>query len=190
MRAEREQDGSGKAQPAENDRRRLRRTTRRGWRGIVPAVSVGLGLAGCEGAATGPASGPGTGPAAPGTEPAAPGTGPAAPVERKAGMLPPGVRPVKPGGHLARVACLAFSPDGQRLLSGSEDGALILWDVQSGEIVQRLEGHQGFVAACAFLPGDRVVSGGAGGEVFVWDVPTGKPLRKLGSLASGRMAAR
>lgn len=101
----------------------------------------------------------------------------------KSGRLPSGVRPVKPQGHLARVTCLAFSPNGRRLVSGSEDSTLFVWDVESGEIVQRLEGHRGFVGGCAFLPGERVVSGGALGEVFVWDVAAGKLVRKLGSLS-------
>lgn len=100
----------------------------------------------------------------------------------KSGTLPPRVRPVKPQGHLARVTCLAFSADGRRLVSGSDDSTLLLWDVESGEIVQRLEGHQGFVGTCAFLPGERVVSGGARGEVIVWDLGAGQPLRRLGSL--------
>jgi WD40 repeat protein len=100
----------------------------------------------------------------------------------KSGFLPAGVRPVKPAGHLAGVNCLAFSLDGRRIVSGSSDSTLLVWDVESGEIVQRLEGHLGFVRACAFLPGERVVSGGARGEIFVWDLASGKVLRRLGSV--------
>jgi hypothetical protein len=51
------------------------------------------------------------------------------------------MRPAKPEGHLARIACLAFSPDGRQIVSGSEDSTLLVWDVESGQIVQRLEGH-------------------------------------------------
>ncbi len=114
---------------------------------------------------------------------------PVTPAVEKGGKLPPGVRPVKPQGHLAAVTCLAFSADGRRLVSGSEDSTLLVWDVESGEIVQRLEGHQGFVSACAFLPGERVVSGGWDGEVVVWDAGMGQALRKLGTLPSGHDVA-
>ena len=32
-------------------------------------------------------------------------------------------------GHLAPVTCLAWSPDGKRLASGSEDTTVLVWDV-------------------------------------------------------------
>lgn len=37
------------------------------------------------------------------------------------------------------------------LVSGSEDGILYLWDRESSEVLQRLEGHEGVVSTC--LPG-------------------------------------
>jgi WD40 repeat protein len=95
------------------------------------------------------------------------------------------MRPAKPEGHLAAVTCVGFSPDGREIVSGSEDRTLLVWDVESGKVVQRLEGHSGFVGtkACAFLPdGRRIVSGGWGGEVFVWDRATGRRLAALSEL--------
>ncbi len=92
-----------------------------------------------------------------------------------------GARLVEPAGHMASVHCLSFSPDGRQLLSGSEDGSLLVWDVATGEVVQRLEKHEGFVRACAFLPdGRHAVSGGWSGEVFVWEVSTAKAIRLPG----------
>ena len=35
-------------------------------------------------------------------------------------------------GHSQRVWCVVFSPDGCRILSGSADGSLRLWDVATG----------------------------------------------------------
>jgi WD40 repeat protein len=59
---------------------------------------------------------------------------------------------------------------------------LLVWDVATGQIVQRLEGHGGWVRGCAFLPDGRgVVSGDWGGEVFVWDRKSGER-RRLGAL--------
>src|SRR5262249_54357213 len=87
----------------------------------------------------------------------------------------------EPDGHLTTVRCLSFSPDGSHLLSGSDDGTLLIWDVETGKIRHRLKGHHGFVTACAYLSRDRVVSGGWGGEVFVWDLrdQTARPLGNL-----------
>jgi WD40 repeat protein len=94
------------------------------------------------------------------------------------------MRLAKPDGHLAEINCLAFSSDGRLLVSGSTDATLLVWDVSSGQVVQRLEGHQGFVSACAFLPDGRVLSGGWGGELFVWDRATGTK-RQIGRLGEG-----
>ena len=89
--------------------------------------------------------------------------------------LPKGARLAAPDGHMAKVNCLSFSPDGRQLLSGSTDQSLLVWDVQTGELVRRLKGHHGFVTACEFLPdGRHAVSAGWGGEVFVWQLDTGK----------------
>jgi WD40 repeat protein len=96
--------------------------------------------------------------------------------------LPKGARLAKPDGHLAGVNCLAFSPDGRLLVSGSDDGTLLVRDAASGALVQRLEGHKGFVSECLVLPDGRVVSGGAGGEVFIWDVALGLRTASLGGL--------
>lgn len=93
---------------------------------------------------------------------------------------PAGAQLAPPQGHLAKVTCLAFSPDGRLLLSGSSDQMLLLWDVKTGEIVRRLEGHAGWVHACVFLPDGRTaVSGGWGGEVIVWDLERGREVRRL-----------
>lgn len=39
-------------------------------------------------------------------------------------------------GHAGWVACVAFSPDGARALSGGTDGAVKLWDVTSGKLLR------------------------------------------------------
>ncbi len=100
------------------------------------------------------------------------------------GKMPKDARVLRPDGHLGMVGCVAFSPDGRLLVSGSADATLLVWDVNSQRIMQRLDGHSGFVRACAFLPdGRRVVSGGSDGEIFVWDVMTGARGAKVGDLS-------
>jgi len=44
-------------------------------------------------------------------------------------------------GHSEWVNSVAFSPDGQRVVSGSRDGTVKIWDVTSGSEVQSLEDH-------------------------------------------------
>src|SRR5262249_27349596 len=68
-----------------------------------------------------------------------------------------GVRELR--GHEAPVIALAFSPDGTRLLTGSEDKTAALWDVGSGGLVSVYRGHAGAVNLVAYSPdGKRVAT--------------------------------
>ncbi len=55
-------------------------------------------------------------------------------------------------GHASRVICSAFSPDGSRLLIGSEDCTVRIWDVKSGELLSTFKGHTSTVNQVASAP--------------------------------------
>ncbi|HKB03739.1 MAG TPA: protein kinase [Gemmataceae bacterium] len=55
-------------------------------------------------------------------------------------------------GHEGPVTALAFSPDGTRLLSGSEDRTAVLWDVESARLLTVYRGHAATVTLVAFSP--------------------------------------
>jgi ribosome assembly protein 4 len=69
-------------------------------------------------------------------------------------------------GHTDFVLCLAFSPDGKRLISGGADQTLRLWDVEQRKQLAGKEGKQGHasqVVSVAWSPdGKHVLSGGTG----------------------------
>ena len=83
-------------------------------------------------------------------------------------------------GHQNWVCLVAFSPDGARLVSGSADRTIKLWDVETGDCLQTLMGHRSWVMSVAFSPdGTRLMSGSADRTIKLWDVETGDCLQTL-----------
>ena len=75
---------------------------------------------------------------------------------------------------------MAFSPDGQRLASGSWDQTIRLWDVASGRSLLELKGHSAYVSSVAFSPdGQRLASGSGDNTIRLWDVASGRSLLEL-----------
>ncbi|MEL6836207.1 MAG: WD40 repeat domain-containing protein [Bacteroidota bacterium] len=60
-------------------------------------------------------------------------------------------------GHSAEISAVAFSPDGQTVLTGSYDGTAKLWNL-SGEELQTFPGHGDAISAVAFSPGGDTIA--------------------------------
>lgn len=83
-------------------------------------------------------------------------------------------------GHIRDVQALAFSPEGQQMVSGAYDRTLILWNVAEGTLIRKLEGHQDIVLSVAYsLDGKYIVSGDASGVILLWDAETGEQVREF-----------
>ncbi|XP_010842346.1 PREDICTED: WD repeat-containing protein 38 [Bison bison bison] len=84
------------------------------------------------------------------------------------------------GRHRGEVNSSAFSPDGQRLLTASEDGCVYGWETQSGRLLWRLRGHKGPVRFCRFSPDGRLfASTSCDRTVRLWDAADAKCLQVL-----------
>lgn len=71
---------------------------------------------------------------------------------------------------------VAFSPDGNTLVSDINGNYLCMWDVNTGRQIRTFFGHSQYViSAISFSPdGKTIVSGGSGGDVKFWNAETGE----------------
>ena len=92
--------------------------------------------------------------------------------------------------NTAGLLTLAFSPNGQRLATGGKDGSVILWDTQTGEAEQSLQGSSQKIWSLSFsASGEKVASTGFQGSIWVWNATTGELLRTIPEAHYGRSAS-
>ena len=79
-------------------------------------------------------------------------------------------------GHSDSVWVVAFSPDGQTLVSGSQDQTIKLWDLDTGKLLRTFTGHTGAIWSVALSNG-QLASGSSDNTIKFWDLDTGELLR-------------
>lgn len=96
-----------------------------------------------------------------------------------------------PGENNGEVVGLAFQPDGKVLASLYRNGKIILWDVDTYQIIQSLPGGGeigglGIMPGFAFSPdGKFLVSISNGGTPILWTVATGQSIEVESNLSRG-----
>ena len=83
--------------------------------------------------------------------------------------------------HELPLTNCAFNKNGSRFITGSYDRTCIIWDTQTGDLLQKLVGHSSVVYSISFnLPyGDRVATGSFDKTAKLWDVQNGNCLTTL-----------
>ncbi len=77
-------------------------------------------------------------------------------------------------GHRGIVTCVALSADGRRILSGSRDKTLRLWEPQSGKCLKVLKGHTSYVTSVSLcLQNHMAISGSWDKSLRIWNLETG-----------------
>jgi WD40 repeat protein len=89
--------------------------------------------------------------------------------------------------HASDVNSVAFSPEGQRVVSGSSDMSVRIWDILDGkQMAAPLLGHSGSVQCVAFSPDGRyIASGSSDRTVRIWDANSGVQTALLEGHADG-----
>jgi len=76
-------------------------------------------------------------------------------------------------GHLYNVNSCSFSPDGKRIISGSGDETIKVWDAETGrEIISIC--HNSPVYTCALSPDNKSIVSGSKYNLQIWEANTGK----------------
>jgi WD40 repeat protein len=79
--------------------------------------------------------------------------------------------------HEGAVYHVEFSRDGRRVVTASNDGMALVWDVETGHRVASTRRHQAAVRHATFSPDGRsVATASADGIAQVWNTESGEPL--------------
>src|SRR5262245_7447717 len=77
-----------------------------------------------------------------------------------------------------RVVAMALNSDGTRLVTGSWEGAVRLWDLRTGKQIRTFKGHADMITAAALSrDSKRLVTASLDGTARLWAVASGEVIR-------------
>ncbi|KAJ1895719.1 hypothetical protein LPJ66_004413 [Kickxella alabastrina] len=85
-------------------------------------------------------------------------------------------------GHADSVYCVQY--DREKIVTGSRDRTIKVWDSQTLQCMRTLTGHEASVL-CLKYDKQTLVTGSSDSTVIVWDWPSGLPMQRLVSHTAG-----
>ncbi len=88
--------------------------------------------------------------------------------------------PYTAAGHEETVNAIAWSPDGRRVATASDDSTIKLWNAENGTLVQTLEGPPTWVRCLAFHPTENLLAAGSYDDsVRLWDLGSSEMVQEF-----------
>ena len=73
----------------------------------------------------------------------------------------------------------SFSPDGQRIVTCSQDQTAKVWDAVTGEELLTLKGHKGWIFSAVFSPdGRHIATASVDRTAKIWEAASGEQVAK------------
>jgi RNA polymerase sigma factor (sigma-70 family) len=93
--------------------------------------------------------------------------------------------------HKSPILCVAWSPDGKRVATGTKDGAIAVIEATSGKVLHSFATERP-MNAITFTPDGKslAISFDNSSEPSIWDIETGKMLEEIGSQARATFPAQ
>lgn len=99
--------------------------------------------------------------------------------------MPAAEAPIRPQlvvqiGHARNILSVAYAPDGQTALTGSDDQTARLWDLVTAKEIRRFEGHSDAILSVAIsVDGRTVLTGSLDTTARLWNTATGAEIRRF-----------